>query len=65
MQFRYPYDLGGRLLTCTMFLGLASSRLMVWRVMNHWGSGEGTEGSEAFVPGTFLSLLLLFQRGSG
>ena len=32
LQFRHPYDLGGRLFTCTMFLAIASSWLMVWRV---------------------------------
>ena len=52
LQLRHPYDLGGCLFTCTIFLGLASSWLMVWRVMDHWGSGEGAEGSEAFVAGT-------------
>ena len=32
LQFRHPYDLGGRLFTCTMLLAIASSWLMVWRV---------------------------------
>ena len=67
LQFRHPYELGGRLFTCTMFLGIASSWLMAWRATAFVGEevvlvhGTGANSTNSTSLGAEPSEFLAFE----